>query len=102
MARTAQVGGTLRPVDGRLRALATRTRRLSEIVRESLRNPTTLIGGVIVVVFLLMALFAPLLIEPNTPNAYQMPRDFSSVNVPPGTDGHVLGTTPTGGDVLYG
>jgi len=102
VARTAQVGGGIRPVDGRLRALATRTRRLSEIARESLRNPTTLIGGVIVSLFLLMALFAPLLIEPNTPNAYQMPRDFSAVNVPPGTDGHVLGTTPTGGDVLYG
>jgi peptide/nickel transport system permease protein len=49
-----------------------------------------------------MALLAPILVEPNSPNVYQMPRDFSAVNAPPGTDGHVLGTTPTGGDVLYG
>src|SRR5680860_1780701 len=91
-----------RPAAGRLRALATRTRRLGEIARESLRNPTTLVGGVIVLLLMLMAAFAPLLIEPNQPNAYQMPRDFSAVNVAPGTDGHVLGTTPTGGDVLYG
>jgi len=50
----------------------------------------------------LMAAFAPLIMEPNVPDAYQMPRDYSAINAPPGTPGHLLGTTPTGGDVLYG
>ncbi len=49
-----------------------------------------------------MALFAPLLIEPNHPDPYQMPRDWLHINAPPGTAGHLLGTTPQGGDVLYG
>ena len=86
----------------RLRALAPRLGRMREIATDALRNPTTLVGGTIVAVLMLMAIFAPLIIEPNVPNVYQMPRDFSAVNAPPGTDGHLLGTTPTGGDVLYG
>jgi peptide/nickel transport system permease protein len=49
-----------------------------------------------------MAVFAPLLIEANTPDPYQMPRDWAALNEPPGTPGHVLGTTQQGGDVLYG
>jgi peptide/nickel transport system permease protein len=31
-----------------------------------------------------------------------MPRDWGALNAPPGTPGHPLGTTGTGGDVLYG
>jgi peptide/nickel transport system permease protein len=49
-----------------------------------------------------MAVFAPLLIEANTPDPYQMPRDWGALNEPPGTPGHALGTTQQGGDVLYG
>ncbi|MDE0695996.1 MAG: ABC transporter permease, partial [Boseongicola sp.] len=32
----------------------------------------------------------------------QMPRDWGAVRKPPGTPGHLLGTTNEGGDVLYG
>lgn len=91
-----------RPSAWRFRALATRVRRTADILRESFRNPTTLAGGLIVLVLVLMALFAPVIIEANTPNAYQMPRDFAAIDAPPGTEGHLLGATPTGGDVLYG
>ena len=49
-----------------------------------------------------MAIFAPLITEPNTPDAYQMPRDWGALAVPPGSPGHPLGTTNVGGDVLYG
>jgi len=83
-------------------ALGTRLRRLTEITREVLRNPTTLIGVALIVAMIGMAIFAPLLIEPNTPNPYQMPRDWGALNEPPGTPGHFLGTTQQGGDVLYG
>lgn len=76
--------------------------RFSEVSREVLRNPTTLLGLVMIVAMIGMAVFAPLLVEPNTPDAYQMPRDWGALNEPPGTPGHLLGTTQQGGDILYG
>lgn len=82
--------------------LAMRVRRFGEISKEVLRNPTTTIGLIIIFSLLLMALLAPIITEANTPDAYQMPRDWGAINKPPGTPGHLLGTTSTGGDVLYG
>jgi len=79
----------------------TRLRRVGGLARQALRSPTTLIGAIIITVLFGMAIFAPLLIEPNSPDPYQMPRDWDNVNAPPGTAGHVLGTGPDGGDVLY-
>ena len=87
---------------GRFEGLLTRLRRARGLVREALRSVTTLVGATIVLALIAMALFAPLLMEPNRPDPYQMPRDWASINQPPGTPGHVLGTTPEGGDVLYG
>ena len=77
-------------------------RRRIEVGREVLSNPLTVIGLAIITGFLLMAAFAPLLAEPNQPDPYQSPRDWSNIDVPPGVAGHVLGTDSTGGDVLYG
>jgi peptide/nickel transport system permease protein len=51
---------------------------------------------------LLMALFAPIITEPNMPDPYQMPRDWQAARSAPLTPGHVLGTTNRGGDVFYG
>jgi peptide/nickel transport system permease protein len=87
---------------GRFEGVLTRLRRARGLLREALRSVTTLAGATIVLALIGMALFAPLLMEPNTPDPYQMPRDWSAINEPPGTPGHVLGTTPEGGDVLYG
>jgi peptide/nickel transport system permease protein len=82
--------------------LAVRLRRAGELAREVLRNPTTLMGLIIILALLAMAMLAPIITEPNTPDAYQMPRDWGALNEPPGTPGHFFGTTATGGDVLYG
>ncbi len=82
--------------------LAVRLRRAGELTREVLRNPTTLMGLIIIVTLIGLAFLAPVLTEPNRPDAYQMPRDWGATNAPPGTPGHLLGTTSTGGDVLYG
>jgi peptide/nickel transport system permease protein len=87
---------------GRLQAYRTRAARIGELVQGVLKSPPTLIGAAVIALLILMAVFAPLLVKPNTPNAYQMPRDWSAINVPPGSPGHLLGTDPTGGDVLYG
>ena len=79
-----------------------RMRRGWELTSGVLANPTTLVGLVIVTAMIAMALLAPVITVPNTPDAYQMPRDWTAARVPPGTPGHFLGTTNRGGDVLYG
>jgi peptide/nickel transport system permease protein len=79
-----------------------RLRRFAEITRRVLRNPTTLAGLLIIVALLSLAILAPVLTEPNVPDPYQMPRDWGARDAPPGTPGHPLGTTSTGGDVFYG
>lgn len=81
---------------------AVRARRFVEVSRQVLRNPTTVIGLVIIVLLLAIAFLAPFLTTPNVPDPYQMPRDWVTRDAPPGTPGHPLGTTSTGGDVFYG
>ncbi len=77
-------------------------RRVGELIGALLKNPTTVAGLTFIILLLGMAILAPLLTEPNTPDAYQMPRDWGAIAVPPGSPGHILGTTNVGGDVLYG
>lgn len=79
-----------------------KTRRLLGTTREVFSRVSTAFGATLIVLMLGMAIFAPLLIDPNPRGAYQMPRDLSAVAAPPGTPGHLLGTTRLGGDVLYG
>jgi peptide/nickel transport system permease protein len=79
-----------------------KTRRLFATTKEVFSKGSTAAGAVIIILLLSMAIFAPLIIPANERGAYQMPRDLSSVAVPPGSEGHPLGTTRMGGDVLYG
>ncbi len=79
-----------------------RLRRGRELAAAIWSNPTTVVGLVLILLMLAMALLAPIITEPNTPDPYQMPRDWGAIAVPPGSPGHPLGTTNVGGDVLYG
>jgi peptide/nickel transport system permease protein len=88
--------------DAPVTALQVRMRRSRDLFMRLVSDPTTLLGLVIIVAMFLMAIFAPWLTEPNQPDPYQMPRDWGSVRMPPGTPGFPLGTTNEGGDVLYG
>ena len=90
------------PLPPRESAWRVRARRSWELAGNVLSNPTTVIGLVIILLLIGMALLAPVITEPNTPDPYQMPRDWHAVRKPPGTPGHILGTTNDGGDVLYG
>ncbi|HBB39245.1 MAG TPA: D,D-dipeptide ABC transporter permease [Candidatus Aquiluna sp.] len=99
--KTGKMGATS-PRAPRKSAVSVKWARRLEVGREVLRNPLTVIGLSIIFLFLLMAIFAPLLAEPNQPDPYQSPRDWSNIDSPPGIAGHVLGTDSTGGDVLYG
>lgn len=102
MADTATVD-TVRVARGaRRHALRVRLQRLARLSRSVVRNPSALAGLIVIGLMLCMAVLAPVLVEGNTPDPYQMPRDWAAINAPPGTPGHPLGTTPQGGDVLYG
>jgi len=79
-----------------------RLRRGREFAAAIWSNPTTAAGLILILLMLSMAFLAPLITEPNTPDPYQMPRDWGAIAVPPGSPGHPLGTTNVGGDVLYG
>jgi peptide/nickel transport system permease protein len=79
-----------------------RMRRAGEMFRTAAKSPTTVAGALVLLLICLMAIFAPLIVEANSPDPSQLPRDFSALNAPPGTPGHPLGTTAQGGDVLYG
>ena len=83
-------------------ALRVRMRRVQDLSSQILSNPATVIGFVIILAMFAMAIFAPWLTTPNTPDPYQMPRDWAATRKPPGTPGYLLGTTNEGGDVLYG
>ncbi len=83
-------------------AFQTRYRRASDTIRQAAHSPTTVIGFLILVLIFLMAIFAPFLVDANTPDSSQLPRDYTALNAPPGSPGHPLGTTSQGGDVLYG
>jgi peptide/nickel transport system permease protein len=87
---------------GRESVLSVKWARRREIAREVFQNPLTVLGLSIIGFFLLIAALAPVITEPNSPDAYQSPRDWSNIGVPPGEAGHVLGTDSTGGDVFYG
>jgi peptide/nickel transport system permease protein len=101
MADTARVDHVSH-LGGRWQSFTTKARRIGDLSKTALRSPTTLAGAVIIVILIAMAILAPFLVEGNQPDPYQMPRDWSAINVPPGTPGHPLGTTSEGGDVLYG
>lgn len=83
-------------------AFRVRMRRVQDLSSQILSNPATVIGFVIILAMFAMAIFAPWLTTPNTPDPYQMPRDWAATRKPPGTPGYLLGTTNEGGDVLYG
>ena len=98
----ANVTGVARPGGFRESAFGVRAGRTGTLALDALRKPTTAFGFVIILLLIGMALFAPFLTDANTPDAYQMPRDWNMTDAPPGSPGHLLGTTSDGGDVLYG
>jgi peptide/nickel transport system permease protein len=79
-----------------------RYERARNIFTMLLENPLTLMGMVIVAMFFLMALLAPIIQPPSGADPYQMPRDFTQLRQPPLAAGALLGTTETGGNLLYG
>lgn len=67
------------------------------------KNPLSLIGIVMMSFFIVLAIVAPLLAEPNRPNPFKVPTFFSTEPLPPSQE-HPFGTTGPPGyyDVFYG
>ncbi|MGH8944826.1 MAG: ABC transporter permease [Acidimicrobiia bacterium] len=82
--------------------LTVKVRRTWSTAKEVFSRGSTAFGAILIVLLLGMAIFAPFIVDENPRGTYQMPRDFTAVAVPPGSEGHPLGTTRLGGDVLYG
>jgi len=67
------------------------------------KNPLTIIGTTIIVIFALIAIFAPVIAPPENPHdPYQIPHDGWQTAPSPPSDEHPLGTMEQQYDILYG
>ncbi len=97
----AVVEETVRPRrSARPAALA---RRLPAWLRALLRNPVSIVGLALVLAFILIALFAPLLAPPQDPTQpFHIPRDGFIAQPRPPNAKHPFGTTQGQYDIFYG
>ncbi len=74
------------------------------MVRQLVKNPLSLAGIIILVVFAILAIFAPLIapVPEGHRDAYMIPRDGYSATPQPPSDEHVFGTTEGQYDIFYG
>ena len=74
------------------------------LARQLLRNPLSLIGIVLIVIFAIIAIFAPLIAPPPEGhlNPYMIPHDGYSVTPRPPSEEHIFGTTQGQYDIFYG
>jgi peptide/nickel transport system permease protein len=74
------------------------------MARQLVRNPLSLMGIIIIVIFAIIAIFAPLIAP--TPqghrDAYMIPRDGYSATPQPPSEEHTFGTTEGQYDIFYG
>ena len=68
-----------------------------------LKNPVSIIGTILVILFALVAIFAPLISPPAIPSEpYQIPRDGFTAEPQPPTAATPFGTTQGQYDIFYG
>jgi peptide/nickel transport system permease protein len=68
-----------------------------------LKNPVSITGTVLVVAFVLIAIFAPLIAPPSIPSEpYQIPREGFLAEPQPPAQGDPMGTTQGQYDIFYG
>jgi peptide/nickel transport system permease protein len=78
-------------------------RELAFSLRRLFKNPLTIIGLVIILFFVFLAAFAPLLAPPPRPSdPYQMPHKGWQMDPSPPSVENPLGTLPSQYDILYG
>jgi len=74
------------------------------MARQLVKNPLSLIGIIIIVVFAILAIFAPLIapIPEGHRDPYMIPRDGYSATPQPPNEEHIFGTTEGQYDIFYG
>jgi len=74
------------------------------MARQLVRNPLSLMGIIIIVVFAFIAILAPLVAPPPGGhwNPYLIPRDGYSATPQPPSEEHIFGTTQGQYDIFYG
>lgn len=78
-------------------------RELSFSLKRLFKNPLTIIGLVIILFFVFLAVFAPVLAPPPRPfDPYLMPHDGWNMDPSPPSAKNPLGTLPSQYDILYG
>jgi peptide/nickel transport system permease protein len=77
-------------------------RELSFTVKRFLRNPLSVIGLSLIVVFGLIALFAPIIAPPKYADPYKIPHTGYRIEPSPPSAAHPLGTTQQQYDIFYG
>jgi peptide/nickel transport system permease protein len=78
-------------------------KELSFSMRRLFKNPLTIIGLVIILFFVFLAIFAPVLAPPPRPHdPFLMPHDGWQINPSPPSVKNPLGTLPSQYDILYG
>ena len=78
-------------------------KRIPDWITALLKNPVSIIGTILVILFALVAIFAPLIAPPPIPSEpYQIPRDGFSAEPQPPSAANPLGTTQGQYDIFYG
>lgn len=75
-----------------------------KVIKKLLRNPTSLVGIVLLFAFVAIAAFAPVIapIPENSRDPYMIPRDGFGTSPEPPDEEHILGTTEGQYDIFYG
>lgn len=90
-------------VGQKLRNLAHNVRHPPKVVQRMLKNPVSLAGIILVAVFALIAILAPVLAPPERPDEpYRIPRDGYLAEPKPPSPEHPFGTTEGQYDIYYG
>jgi peptide/nickel transport system permease protein len=78
-------------------------RRIPYWVKALVKNPISVVGAFIVVFFILVAVFAPVLAPPPIPSRpYDIPRSGFKAEPQPPSPEHIFGTTEGQYDIYYG
>jgi len=85
-----------------VRTVHPRLRELLFTVRRFLKNPLSVIGLALVVIFGVIALIAPVLEPPRYPDPYRIPHTGFRIQPSPPSPEHPLGTMQQQYDMLYG
>ena len=85
----------LRPMHPRLREMLFTAKRF-------LRNPLSVIGLSLIVIFGVIAILAPVLEPPTNRDPYKIPHNGYRIEPSPPSAAHPLGTTQQQYDMLYG